>query len=41
MQFYDAGIRWNDPEINIKWPITNPLVSDKDKNLPYLREVYL
>jgi len=41
MPFYDAGIRWDDPDINIKWPITDPLVSDKDKNLPYLREVYL
>lgn len=28
------GVRWNDPAFKIKWPIKNPLVSDKDKNWP-------
>lgn len=37
--FYDAsddhGVLWNDPELNIAWGITDPLVSRKDKqNLP-------
>ena len=36
---YDSGIRWNDPDIGIKWPFSNPIVSDKDRNLPYLKEV--
>jgi dTDP-4-dehydrorhamnose 3,5-epimerase len=26
----ESGILWNDPEIGIKWPITNPLLSEKD-----------
>lgn len=26
------GIRWNDPSLKIKWPIKNPIISDKDKN---------
>jgi len=30
----DRGIRWNDPDISITWPVDNPIVSDKDRNLP-------
>lgn len=26
----ESGIRWNDPAIGIKWPLTNALVSEKD-----------
>jgi dTDP-4-dehydrorhamnose 3,5-epimerase len=32
----DAGIRWDDPEIAIEWPVAEPLLSDKDANLPTL-----
>jgi len=32
----EAGIAWNDPELNIKWPIQNPIVSQKDSKLPLL-----
>lgn len=34
------GIAWNDPDLNIKWPIDNPIVSERDKNNPTLREVF-
>jgi len=34
---YDAGIRWNDPEIGIEWPIEHPILSEKDAALPMLR----
>ncbi|MDP8213744.1 MAG: dTDP-4-dehydrorhamnose 3,5-epimerase [Candidatus Euphemobacter frigidus] len=34
----DRGFIWNDPEIGIKWPITNPVLSDKDKELPPFRQ---
>jgi len=37
----DAAIRWDDSEIGIKWPIDNPLVSDKDMQAPLLSEVYI
>jgi dTDP-4-dehydrorhamnose 3,5-epimerase len=33
----DRGIVWNDPDININWPITNPIVSEKDSSLPLLK----
>lgn len=36
---HDAGIRWDDPTINIRWPldkINNIFLSEKDKNLPFL-----
>jgi dTDP-4-dehydrorhamnose 3,5-epimerase len=29
----EFGIAWNDPDLNIPWPITNPLISDKDNKL--------
>ena len=28
----ESGIRWNDPEIGINWPVNNPILSEKDKN---------
>jgi len=31
---YAFGIRWNDTQFNIKWPIKNPIMSDKDKQFP-------
>jgi len=34
----EGGIRWNDPEIGIPWPIQNPVLSAKDAHAPTLRE---
>jgi dTDP-4-dehydrorhamnose 3,5-epimerase len=36
----DAGIRWNDPDLAIDWPLGNPVLSDKDKNLPCLKDLH-
>ena len=33
----EGGIVWNDPSLNINWPISKPVVSDKDSNLPLLK----
>ena len=27
---HESGIIWNDPKVAIKWPINNPLISEKD-----------
>ena len=35
----DRGINWADQKINIDWPVKNPVMSDKDKNLPMLHDV--
>jgi dTDP-4-dehydrorhamnose 3,5-epimerase len=37
----EIGIRWNDPELGIDWGIENPIVSDKDQLLPFLKEISL
>ena len=33
----ESGIRWDDEILKIEWGISNPLVSDKDKQLPVLK----
>jgi len=35
----DTGIRWDDPDIAISWPIKSPILSVKDRQLPYVRNV--
>ncbi len=35
----DAGIRWNDGELAIDWPVSAPLLSDKDAAAPFLSEI--
>lgn len=35
----DAGIAWNDPDIGIDWPITDPGLSAKDAKAPRLKDV--
>lgn len=37
----DAGIRWNDPDIGIEWPVASPMLSDKDAVLPCLKDLPL
>lgn len=34
----DRGILWNDPEININWNTNNPIISEKDKKQPFLKD---
>ncbi len=33
----EAGIRWNDPTLNIKWPLPLGDISEKDSSLPFLK----
>jgi dTDP-4-dehydrorhamnose 3,5-epimerase len=32
----DRGIRWDDPAIGVDWPVTDPIVSAKDRAQPTL-----
>jgi dTDP-4-dehydrorhamnose 3,5-epimerase len=32
----DRGIRWSDPEIDISWPVRDPILSERDAQLPLL-----
>ena len=41
---YDGGVMWNDPDINIEWPlegIENIILSEKDKKHPSLKDLDL
>ena len=35
----DAAICWNDAQIGVDWPISQPLISDKDAKAPLLANV--
>ena len=35
----DFGVRWNDPELAVPWPIADPVLSEKDALAPLLRDV--
>ncbi|CAN7722973.1 dTDP-4-dehydrorhamnose 3,5-epimerase [Paenibacillus sp. LjRoot153] len=36
---HDRGILWNDPALNIDWPTSKPILSDKDQKLSLLKDV--
>ncbi|MFZ4799058.1 MAG: dTDP-4-dehydrorhamnose 3,5-epimerase [Bacteroidia bacterium] len=35
----EGGLLWNDAELGIKWQCNDPLISDKDKILPNLKDL--
>jgi dTDP-4-dehydrorhamnose 3,5-epimerase len=36
---YEKEFRWDDPTVNIQWPVENPILSEKDRQAPFLHEV--
>lgn len=35
----EGGLRWNDPEVGIEWPIANPTMNERDANWPTFAEL--
>ena len=33
------GVRWNDPDLAVAWPIEDPIMSERDRDLPGLSEL--
>lgn len=38
---HDGGIRFDDPDIGVDWGIADPILSEKDKNAPFLKDIEL
>lgn len=34
------GIAWDDPDLAIDWPVKEPILSDRDRNNPKMRELF-
>ncbi|MCD6519118.1 MAG: dTDP-4-dehydrorhamnose 3,5-epimerase [Anaerolineae bacterium] len=34
----ERGIAWDDPDLGIEWPITEPILSDRDQHHPRLKD---
>jgi dTDP-4-dehydrorhamnose 3,5-epimerase len=39
---YEIGVRWNDPDLKVTWPVADDkaILSDKDRRLPLFKEVF-
>ena len=35
----ELGIRWNDPELSIGWGIEDPILSERDRTAPWLKDL--
>ena len=35
----EGGVRWNDPSLDIDWPINSPVICDRDNNFPLLQDI--
>lgn len=35
---HEGAIRWDDPDVGVRWPIEQPVLSEKDAAAPFLRD---
>lgn len=35
----EVGFRWDDPLINVHWPLDEPVLSERDLRLPFLKDI--
>ena len=35
-----TAIAWDDPDLNINWPVKNPIISERDRRNPTMREMF-
>jgi dTDP-4-dehydrorhamnose 3,5-epimerase len=35
----EAGVLWNDPELDIQWPVIDPLITPRDAAYPKLKDI--
>lgn len=35
-----TGVRWNDPTLAVRWPTDAPILSEVDRNQPFLRDLF-
>jgi len=36
---YESGLLWNDEQVGIEWPIEEPILAEKDKKWPSLKQL--
>ncbi len=35
----EIGLAWNDPDVGIEWPVSDPVISERDRRLPLLKSL--
>ncbi|MDG2252935.1 MAG: dTDP-4-dehydrorhamnose 3,5-epimerase [Methylophilaceae bacterium] len=35
----EGGVLWNDPDVQIKWPISKPIITSRDSLFPRLKDI--
>lgn len=36
---HEAGVCWNDPDLSIAWPVKDPILSERDRAFPKLKDL--